>query len=143
MAPPPRKKPPPPCIPGQKFPIVTLDQTFDADFVMKYSTCAKPVDYQEDPILLDMLIKSATLAIRDYNTQHHTDYRFVEIEMATFVMASGPIFHVTFKCMNAEIQNQYTSFQASVWRTKRTRKVLRIRIKESSTWCTGGLCEPV
>ena len=66
-------------------------QTFDADFVMKYSTSAKPVDYEEDPILLDMLIKSATLAIKDYNTQHHTDYRFVEIEMATFVMASGPI----------------------------------------------------
>ncbi|CAJ2633646.1 unnamed protein product [Trifolium pratense] len=134
----PTNKPHPPRLPDQKFAIVTLDQIFDADFAMKYCSPSSPVDYEEDR---DMLLKCAKLAIGDYNTQHHTDYRFVKIEMATFQIASSAIFHVTFKCRNAKINNQYTSFQATVYHNKHTRYVKRIRIKGSSTWCTGCLWE--
>ncbi|GAU22256.1 hypothetical protein TSUD_227920 [Trifolium subterraneum] len=96
MARPPPKNPPPPRLPGEKFAIITLDQIFDADFARKYCSPSKPVDFEKDPNLLDMLIKCATLAILDYNTQHHTDYRFVKIEMATFQLASSAIFHVSW-----------------------------------------------
>ncbi|WJX36541.1 hypothetical protein P8452_24406 [Trifolium repens] len=143
MAPPPRKKENPPILPGQKFAIITLDQIFDVQFVSKYSTSASPIDLEEEPDTFHKLIKCANLAIWDYNSQHKTDYRFVKIEMATWQLASGNIFNVTFKCKNAKKQNQYTSFQATVYHTKRTRNVKRIRMKESSTWCTGCLWELV
>ncbi|KAK2385901.1 hypothetical protein QL285_059851 [Trifolium repens] len=143
MAPPPPKKLHPPRLPGQKFAIVTLDQIFDAEFVAKYRTSARPVGFEEDPETLHKLIKCATLAIWDYNSQHKTDYRFVKIEMATWQLAAGNIFNVTFKCKNAKKQNQYTSFQATVYHTKRMRNVKRIRMKESSTWLTGCLWELV
>ncbi|GAU24891.1 hypothetical protein TSUD_116150 [Trifolium subterraneum] len=135
MARPPKKKPHPPRLPGQKF--ATLDEIFDANFARKYRSPSKPVGFEKDPILLDMLIKCAKLAIGDYNTQHHTDYRFVKIEMATFQLAYSAIFHVTFECRNAKINDQYTSFQATVYHNKHTRNVERIRIKGSSTWCPG------
>ncbi|KAK2439947.1 hypothetical protein QL285_011411 [Trifolium repens] len=143
MAPPPRKKENPPILPGQKFAIITLDQIFDVQFVSKYSTSASPIDLEEEPDTFHKLIKCANLAIWDYNSQHKTDYRFVKIEMATWQLASGNIFNVTFKCKNANKQNQYTSFQATVYHTKRTRNVKRIRMKESSTWCKGCLWELV
>ena len=116
------------------FLVTHPQQIFDVQFVAKYRTSARPVGLEEDPETLHKLIKCATLAIWDYNSQHKTDYRFLNIEMATWQLASGNIFNVTFKCKNAKKENQYTSFQATVYQSKRTRNVERIRMKESSTW---------
>ncbi|WJX30394.1 hypothetical protein P8452_18939 [Trifolium repens] len=133
MAPPPPKKPPAPRLPSQKFAIATLDQIFDVQFVAKYNTPARPVGLEEDPETLHKLIKCANLAIWDYNSQHKTDYRFLNIQMATWQLAPANIFNITFKCKNAKKENQYTSFQATVYHTKHTRNVKRIRIKESTS----------
>ncbi|WJX80599.1 hypothetical protein P8452_63577 [Trifolium repens] len=137
MARPPKKKPHPPRRPGQKFANCHLNlfgnpqQIFDAEFAVKYGTSAR-VPFQRNPDSCDRLIKGAILALADYNKQNRTDYQFVNIEMATWHSVGGTRYYITFAAKNAE--NEYTSFQATVFYQRYKRQVQHIRMKGSSTW---------
>jgi hypothetical protein len=72
------------------------------------------------------------LALADYNKQNLTDYQFVNIEMATWHSVGGTRYYITFAAKNAE--NEYTSFQATVFYQRYKRQVQQIRMKGSSTW---------
>ncbi|WJX23970.1 hypothetical protein P8452_13138 [Trifolium repens] len=80
----PPKTPPPSGRP--KFVTVTIDQLFDPEYAIKYGTSA-PVDW-DDPETIHVLTKCVKLALADYNIQTRTDYRFVNIEMATWELSS-------------------------------------------------------
>jgi hypothetical protein len=78
------------------------------------------------------------LALADYNKQKLTDYQFVNIEMATWQSVGGTRYYITFAAKNAIAENQneneYTSFQATVFYQRYKRQVQQIRMKGSSTW---------
>jgi len=52
------------------------------------------------------------LAIRDYNSQTHSDYQFFDIEMVTWYMVNGIIYEITFQARNAD--KEYGTFEADV-----------------------------
>ncbi|KAK2449198.1 hypothetical protein QL285_008416 [Trifolium repens] len=117
---------------------VTIDQLFDPEYAIKYGTSA-PVDW-DDPETIHVLTKCVKLALADYNIQTRTDYRFVNIEMATWELSSVCIFHITFKARNAQ-NNKFTTFQATTHHNRLMRMVHYIRIKGRSTGCSGSLSE--
>jgi hypothetical protein len=90
-------------------------------------------DFKEDPSQFLLLTKSATLAIQDYNSQTLTDYQFVHIEMVTWQLVNGILYHITFQAMNAD--KDHATFEATVLNKSGIfRKVKRFRMKGSSTW---------
>ncbi|CAJ2661277.1 unnamed protein product [Trifolium pratense] len=137
----PAKKPNPPRRRGQEFAVVTPNQVFDADFSRKYNVSFKPVSYDNDPSESDRLKKCSALAIANYNMLKGTNYQVVNVEMATYDLVAGIVYHITFKARNAE--NECSSFQATVFHDKYMREVMYIRKKGSRNWCDGSLSEVV
>ncbi|WJX28120.1 hypothetical protein P8452_16874 [Trifolium repens] len=124
----PPKTPPPSRLP--KIVKVTIDQLFDPEYATKYGTTT-PVDWDDRETIHD-LTKCAKLALADYNIQTRKDYRFVNIEMATWQSSSVCVFHITFKARNAQ-NNKCTTFQATTHHNRHMRMVKYIRIKGRST----------
>ncbi|XP_045795287.1 uncharacterized protein LOC123889827 [Trifolium pratense] len=142
MARTPARKPNPPPRRGQKYAFITLNQVFNANFARKYnvSFCAVRCD---NPRESDRLKKCSALAIANYNMLKGTHYQFVNVEMATYEIVAGTIYHITFKARNAENENECSSFQATMFHNKSIRKVMYIRKKGSRNWCDGSLSEVV
>lgn len=103
---------------------------------------AFPVHFEEDPSLRLRLTECATLAIGDYNSQTKSDYRFVDIEMATWQLVNGTFYNITFQAMNAATKKCET-FEATVFFNRRVREVQQIRMKGSDDWYVGTLSELV
>ncbi|GAU33640.1 hypothetical protein TSUD_310480 [Trifolium subterraneum] len=141
MAPPPPKRGRLPPRPSQKFAIVDPNEIFDAECSVKYDISSRPLKFEDDPSTLDILTKCATLALEDYNSENHSNYRFVNIEMATWKTVAGSLYHITFGSRNAENENEYRCFQATVLEDRLAIHVMRIRMKGRPTWCTGCLSE--
>jgi hypothetical protein len=78
------------------------------------------------------LTECATLAIGDYNSQTKSDYRFVDIEMATSQLVNGTFYNITFQAMNA--MKKCETFEATVFFNRRVREVQQIRMKGSDDW---------
>ncbi|CAJ2638395.1 unnamed protein product [Trifolium pratense] len=143
MARSPATKPNPPPRRGQKFAVITLNQVFDANFSRKYNVSFKPV-LCDNPWESDRLKKCSALAIANYNMLKGTHYQFVNVEMATYRVVAGTIYHITFKARrNAENENECSSFQATVFHDKSMREVMYIRKKGSRNWCDGSLSKVV
>jgi hypothetical protein len=112
-----------------------LEQVFDAKRLRRHppkNESVVPLHLKEDPSLFQILAKCAMLAIGDYNSQTKSDYRFVDIEMATWQLVAGTLYHITFQSRNAE--KKYQTFEATVLIDMCMREVQRIRIKGSDTW---------
>jgi len=114
--------------------LFSSEQVFDAKNLPspRYGGEAIAIpDFKEDLLLLT---KSATLAIQDYNSQTLTDYQFLHIEMVTWQLVNGILYHITFQAMNAA-DKEHATFEATVLNKSGIfRKVKRFRMKGSSTW---------
>lgn len=104
-----------------------------------------PSDFNEikDPIEKDRITKCATLAIRDYNSQTQNNYHLVVVDLFTSQFVNGFLYVITFQAMNCD--KEYATFEAQGFgygnREFEFRKVIRIRMKGTSTWYNGTLMQ--
>lgn len=101
----------------------------------------RSLHFEKDPSLFRRLTKCATLAIGDYNSQTKSDYRFVDIQMATSQLVAGAFYNITFQAMNSATKKCET-FEATVFIDKWVREVQQVRMKGSDDdWYNGTLSE--
>ncbi|KEH38852.1 cystatin domain protein [Medicago truncatula] len=133
-----RRSPPPDVCQKMQHPPSSSAALKSRRRTRRRSRVLQPSDFNDikDPTKKDRITKCATLAIRDYNSQTQNDYQLVVVDTFTSQFVNGFLYCITFQASNAD--KEYATFEAIVFgygkREFDLRKVIRIRIKGTSTW---------